>query len=89
MIREELVEYFTNIKDSNRLTYKMIQEITGLNQSQISNILKHNGKSVSIDIIEKAILDLGFIIEVDIYNLDEVDEWVQWGLRYQEIIWIL
>lgn len=74
MIREELVEYFTNIKDSNRLTYKMIQEITGLNQSQISNILKHNGKSVSIDIIEKAILDLGFIIEVDIYNLDEVGE---------------
>jgi predicted XRE-type DNA-binding protein len=74
MIREELVEYFTNIKDSNRLTYKMIQEITGLNQSQISNILKHNGKSVSIDIIEKSILDLGFIIEVDIYNLDEVGE---------------
>ena len=72
MIREELVEYFTNIKDSNRLTYKMIQEITGLNQSQISNILKHNGKSVSIDIIEKAILDLGFIIEVDIHNLDHV-----------------
>lgn len=74
MIREELVEYFTNIKDSNRLTYKMIQEITGLNQSQISNILKHNGKSVSIDIIEKSILDLGFIIEVNIYNLDEVGE---------------
>lgn len=72
MIREELVEYFTNIKDSNRLTYKMIQEITGLNQSQISNILKHNGKSVSIDIIEKSILDLGFIIEVDIHNLDHV-----------------
>ena len=74
MIREELVDYFNKIKDSNRLTYKMIQNITGLNQSQISNILKHNGKSVSIDIIEKAILDLGFIIEVDIYNLDEVGE---------------
>lgn len=73
MIRETLVEYFNNIKDSNRLTYKMIQEITGLNQSQISNILKHNGKSVSIDIIEKAIFDLGFIVEVDIYNLDYVE----------------
>lgn len=73
MIREELVKYFTNIKDSNRLTYKMIQEITGLNQSQISNILKHNGKSVSIDIIEKSILDLGFIIKVDIHNSDHVE----------------
>ncbi len=72
MIREELVGYFNNIKDANKLTYKMIQEITGLNQSQISNILKHNGKSVSIDIIEKAIFDLGFFVEVDIYNLDHV-----------------
>lgn len=74
MIREELVDYFNNIRNANMLTYRMIQDITGLNQSQISNILKHNGKSVSIDIIEKAILDLGFTIKVDIYNLDEVVE---------------
>lgn len=74
MIRDNLVEYFNNIKVSNMLTYKMIQDITGLNQSQISNILKHNGKSVSIDIIEKAIMDLGFVICVDIYNLDEVKQ---------------
>ncbi|AKO61101.1 hypothetical protein AXI76_gp200 [Pseudoalteromonas phage H101] len=74
MIRDNLVEYFNNIKVSNMLTYTMIQDITGLNQSQISNILKHNGKSVSIDIIEKAIMDLGFVICVDIYNLDEVKQ---------------
>lgn len=74
MIRDNLVEYFNNIKVSNMLTYMMIQDITGLNQSQISNILKHNGKSVSIDIIEKAIMDLGFVICVDIYNLDEVKQ---------------
>ncbi len=74
MIREELVGYFNNIRNANMLTYRMIQDITGLNQSQISNILKHNGKSVSIDIIEKAIFDLGFTIKVDIYNLDEVVE---------------
>jgi transcriptional regulator with XRE-family HTH domain len=43
MIKADLVEAFSTIKASNRLTYKDLEKITGLSQSQISNILKHGG----------------------------------------------
>lgn len=63
MIKEDLIEAFKSIKASNRFTYKDLENYTGLSQTQISNILKHHGKLVSIEAIEKAINSVGFYVE--------------------------
>ncbi len=63
MIKQDLVEAFSNIKESNKFTYKDLEIITGLSHSQISNILKHKGDLVSSDKIESAINKIGFHVE--------------------------
>jgi transcriptional regulator with XRE-family HTH domain len=75
MIKADLVEAFSTIKASNRLTYKDLEKITGLSQSQISNILKHGGGLVSSDKIEQAINALGFYVEpLEFVFIGEDDE---------------
>lgn len=63
MIKEDLVAAFTTIKASNQLTYKELENITGLSQSQICNILKYGGVLISSDKIEEAINKIGFFVE--------------------------
>lgn len=63
MIKKDLIKTFKIIKKVNRLSYKDLKDITGLSESQISNILNHEGKLVSVDKIEVAMNKMGFHVE--------------------------
>ena len=43
MLKETLVDNFIAMKEDNNLSYKDIVK-AGLSESQIANIVKHNGK---------------------------------------------
>lgn len=70
MLKETLVDNFIAMKEDNNLSYKDIVK-AGLSESQIANIVKHNGKYVSVETIESAFKYFGFGIRVVFYKLED------------------
>ena len=62
---EGIEEYFY----SEGMTYDQGIKATGLTRSQLYNVLKNGGGSISIDRLEKALNKIGLQIRLDIYKI--------------------
>lgn len=63
-IKKQLCNIIIHIKDSESLTYNKLQEKTGVLRSQLVQIIVHEGKDVSLSVIEHVIKMLGYSTEV-------------------------
>lgn len=70
MLKQTLVENFIMMKKDNALSYKDMME-AGLSESQIANILRHDGRLVSIETIESCFKFFGFGIRPVFYNIED------------------
>lgn len=73
MLKEVLVDNFITMKEDNNLSYKDMVK-AGLSESQIANILKHNGVKVSIETIESSFKYFGFGIRPIFYKIEDGED---------------
>ena len=67
-IKIQLCNIIIDMKDTDKLTYDKLHEITDMHRSQLVSIIKHQGKDVSVEIIEYVIKCLGGEVELHLRN---------------------
>lgn len=72
-IKKQLCNIVIHIKDSESLTYDKLQEKTGVLRSQLVQIIVHEGKDVSLAVIEHVIKMLGYSTEVHLVQKMNTD----------------
>lgn len=68
-IKIQLCNIIIDIKDTDKLTYDKLHEITDTHRSQLVSIIKHQGKDVSVEVIEYVIKCLGGEVELHLRNI--------------------
>lgn len=71
MLKQKLVEAYQEIKSENNFTYKDMAHYSGLNEVQLSNILNHNARKVSSDIMVIGLEGFGIGVDVNFYQIGE------------------
>jgi hypothetical protein len=66
MIRDILCDSVKDFKLTNGHTYKDLMDITKLNKTQLTNIIKNNGAEVRLETIENAVYMCGMSISVEV-----------------------
>tara|TARA_B100001105_G_scaffold186434_1_gene151038 strand:+ start:3335 stop:3568 length:234 start_codon:yes stop_codon:yes gene_type:complete len=66
MIKGILCKAFGEWKLSNGYTYKWIENNTDLNETQVMRILKKDGVGVSVEAIEKVLIDSGCSLDLKV-----------------------
>lgn len=74
MLKKQLISAYKTFIKENKWTYKEVCRHSGLSESQLSSILHHEGKRVSVDKMEDGLINLGFKVVVSFQYLDEVNE---------------
>lgn len=72
MIREKLCAALKKFKCESGLTYSDLTKITGLNRTQLSNIINNNGAEVKLETIEDALYYCKIEIEVRCFCNDRL-----------------
>ena len=68
-IKKQLCNIVIDLKDKDKaMTYAKLYEITKTHKSQLVSIMKHQGKDVSVEVIEYVIKCLGGEIELHLRN---------------------
>lgn len=57
-IKTQLCDLVATLKEDDSLTYEDLKELSGLNTTQITRILKKNGNGVSLQVIEQLLIKL-------------------------------
>lgn len=65
-LRKSLCEFYAQIKESRSYSFSEMLLDSELSRSQLNNILKHEGRRVSIDKMLDGIDKLGFNLEITI-----------------------
>lgn len=63
MLKNLLISAYISCKTENGLSYKNLSELSGLAEIQLSNILNHSGRNVSIEKMEEGLNRMGFYIK--------------------------
>lgn len=71
MLKQDLIDAYKEVMLDNKFTYREVCKLSGLSQSQLANVLNHDGKKVSVDKMVDGLLNLGFGIKLDFYNIEE------------------
>ncbi|CAM0104647.1 hypothetical protein VPH5P1C_0039 [Vibrio phage 5P1c] len=66
MIKKILCKAFGEWKLINGYTYKWIENNTDLNETQVMRILKKEGVGVSVEAIEKVLIDSGYSLDLNV-----------------------
>ena len=66
MIRKQLANAISVYREDNNKTYSQMVEITGLNKNQLIRVIKQEGYSVSVDLMETVCDTLGLIVKLEI-----------------------
>tara|TARA_R110000850_G_C9637361_1_gene432885 strand:- start:306 stop:509 length:204 start_codon:yes stop_codon:yes gene_type:complete len=66
MIRKQLANAISVYREDNNKTYSQMVEITGLNKNQLIRVIKQEGYSVSVDLMEAVCDTLGLIVKLEI-----------------------
>lgn len=67
MIREKLCTAIKRFKYESGLTYKDLTVITGLNRTQLSNIINNNGAEVKLETIEDAVYLCRLNVKMEVF----------------------
>jgi len=65
-MKEDLCELFTQLVNQRGYSFSQLVRITGLNRTQVSNIINHKGREVSLERVMKAISELGYTVNLTI-----------------------
>lgn len=67
MIREKLCAALKKFKCESGLTYRDLTKITGLNRTQLSNIINNNGAEVKLETIEDAVYLCKLNVKLEVF----------------------
>ncbi len=71
MLKYELIEAYKSVVTENKFTYTDLCKLTGFSPSQVANILRHDGKLVSIEKMIDGLDKMGFGVEFNFYHKEE------------------
>lgn len=71
MLKYELIEAYKSVVTENKFTYADLCKLTGFSPSQVANILRHDGKLVSIEKMIEGLDKMGFGVELNFYHKEE------------------
>lgn len=69
-MKEDLCELFTQLAHQKGYSFSQLVQITGLNKTQINNVINHKGKEVSLEKIIGAISELGYTVNLSVEGLE-------------------
>lgn len=65
-IRKQLANAISLWRVNHNKTYSQMTDITGLNKNQLIRVIKQEGHSVSVDLMETVCDNLGLIVKLEI-----------------------
>ncbi len=68
-MKEDLCELFTQLVHQRGYSFSQLVQITGLNKTQINNLINHKGREVSLEKVMRAISELGYAVNLSIEEL--------------------
>lgn len=71
MLKYKLIEAYKSVVTENKFTYTDLCKLTGLSPSQVANILRHDGKLVSLEKMLDGLDKMGFGVELNFYHKEE------------------
>ncbi len=70
-LKREVSDYYRQIKLDQELSYTDLVKESGLGKTQLTNILKHNGKEMSLDRMFEGLWEMGYCININVGDKDE------------------
>lgn len=69
-IRTDIAKVISGWRIDNSKTYVDMTRMTGLNNNQLNRLIKHEGKGLSIDLMEQVCLGLGIKVQLEVKDND-------------------